>query len=227
VFAHLGPTESTTRWPAVSPLDDVEPVLRALRSLDAGAVALPDDPTPDLSVAWPGSASKHAAVADADAPRLTLSGPRAVDAQTAQDIAIPLTLRNEGSRPVVVRFRPDSLGFDVTRDVSRAGATRQCTWPVLPTAPTADMYTTVPAHGSVDITLDLAAYCDAATFDQPGLLFVTPWLDTRNTSGRSLGLRSVDDLVVAAKRTLVRLQRTSSTEPVDAPVPVDVTPDAH
>jgi hypothetical protein len=219
VVAHLGSAESTARWPAVSPLDDVEPVVRALRSLDAPAVALPDDPTPPLGAAWPHTgAATPTDASQADAAKLTLGGPRAVDAPTAQDIAVPLTLRNEGSRPVTVRFRPDSLGFDVTR----AGVTRQCAWPVPPTPANRELYTTIAPHGSVDITLELSAYCDAATLDQPGLLFVTPWLDTRNSSGNAVGIRSFDDLVVATRKTIVRLQHTSAPESIGAPVPVDV-----
>jgi hypothetical protein len=192
---------------AVAPIDGVEPPVAPLRVVEAAPVALPDDPTPDLPPSWPrADASRR--------PALTLTGPERIDAASTQDIALPLTLRNEGSSPVIVRFRPDTLGFEVRRP----GLTQQCAWPAPSPAPaTRELYEAVPAHGSAQITIVLSAYCPNATFERRGLLAVKPWLDTRNASGKALGLRTFDDLVVATRPTLVRLQQTSTPEPATAP----------
>jgi hypothetical protein len=205
VVARLDPGRLGRSSPnAVGPVEDDTASIGSLRAVEAPPVALPDDPTPELPEAWP-----HAA----PVPRVTLTGPDLVDAVSSQDIVIPLTLRNEGSTPVNVHFRPDALGFDV----SRPGSALQCAWPAPSPSPSRELYETVAAHGSATISIELAAYCPAAVFEHAGLMTVRPWLDTRNTSGRAIGLRTLDDLVAAARPTLVRLQRTSTPQPRAVP----------
>jgi hypothetical protein len=213
VVAHLGGRGNPA---TVAPLDDVQPPVAPLRSLQSQPIALPDDPTPE-----PGATTEpqtDPALPTADSAKLTLGAPLTVDAPTAQDITIPLTLRNEGSSPVIVRFRPDSVGFDV----SRPGMSQRCVWPAVPTSPSRDLYATVPAHGSVDLTIVLTAYCHGDVLAWPGLIAVRPWLDTRFSSGRALGIRSFDGIVIASRPTLVRLQHTSTPVPVTEPALVDI-----
>jgi hypothetical protein len=214
VVAHLGGSGRGTVGPfAVAPIEDVEPVVAPVRTLDAPPVGLPYEPTPALPPSWP-----HAG----PSPKITLSAPETIDAPTAQDIVIPLTLRNEGSSPVVVRFRPDTLGFDV----SRGGMTQPCPWPAISPHPTRELYETVAAHGSIRISLELRAYCASALLERPGLLTVWPWLDTRNASGNAIGIRSVDDLIATDRPTIVRLQHTSAVESRSVPELVDAPPSA-
>jgi hypothetical protein len=112
-----------------------------------------------------------------------------------------VTLRNEGSRAVTVRFRPETLAFDVT---AAAGAT-DCVWPTPPTAPTRELYTTVPSGGSTTLSVLLGAYCGGHVLDNAGLLAVRPRLDTRKASGEAIGVRAFEGLVIATRPTLVRL----------------------
>jgi hypothetical protein len=217
VVAHLGSGGSGARPTAgafaVAPIEDIEPAVAPVRALDAPPVALPYEPTPAFPAWWP-----H----PGPSPKVTLTAPETVDAPTAQDIVIPLTLRNEGSSPVIVRFRPDTLGFDV----SRGGMTQPCAWPTLSPAPTREIFETVAPHGALRISLELKAFCAAAILERPGLLTVWPWLDTRNASGNAIGIRSLDDLVVAGRPTMVRLQHTSAVESRSVPELVDAPPSA-
>jgi hypothetical protein len=118
-------------------------------------------------------------------------------------IEIPVTLRNDGTRAVVVRFRPETLRFDVTTQAR----TEHCVWPALPGAPTRDQFTTVPAKGSTSLSVTLQSYCNGSTFDQPGLYVVVARLDTRAASGSSVGLRTFDGEVKATSPAVVRLHR--------------------
>ena len=201
VVAHLGWPDSGPSGPtAVSPLDDAVSPVGPLHSVDAPPIALPDDPSPELGSSWPHTPSK------ASERPLSLASPATIDAPSAHDIAIPLTLRNEGSSPVTVRFRPDTLGFDVIGP----GMTQRCDWPVLPGAPMPELYATVAPHGSMELTLNLLAYCDDPAFEHAGLYSVRAWLDTRKASGNAIGVRSFDDVVVAHEATLVRVQQTAA-----------------
>jgi hypothetical protein len=217
VVAHLAARDLRDAAPAaVSPLDDVTPAVGPLRSLDTAPIALPDDPTPELDGEWPHT------VPQASDNRLTLTGPETSDALSAHEIAISVTLRNEGSSPVTVRFRPDTLGFDV----SGPGMSQRCDWPVLPTSPTRELYETVAAHGSVDLTLELLAYCDDPAFEQAGIYSVRPWLDTRKASGNSIGLRTFDGTVAGERATLVRVQRSARHEMIAPPAIVAPSTDS-
>jgi hypothetical protein len=213
VVARLG---RAGRGPVVFPVHDkgANPPLTAVLELEAPPVAVPDDPTPPLPAPWPRSPDEGAAGGSSRVrPGLTLSAPDAIDALVAEEVAIPLTLHNEGSSSVVVRFRPDTVGFDV----SRPGIAMRCEWPVLPGAPSRELYAVVPPQGVLELSLMLMSYCPTSMFQHPGLMIVRPWLDTRATSGRLVGVRSFDGLVVAGRTTLVLLERGSAPEPVTDP----------
>jgi len=147
--------------------------------------------------------------ADVGAPRLSLRSERAVDAEAPSDVAISVTLSNDGTRAVIVRFRPETLTFELT---SSAG-TEHCAWPKLPTAATRELFTTLPAKGKTTLVVMLAAYCSGQSFDQGGLLVVRAGLDTRRASGQDVGLTTFDGVVNATSHTLVRLHRGLGAEP--------------
>jgi len=195
VVAHLGWTGRSSRFLEVSAIDGVEPRIAGRPSLDAPPVALPDEPTP--------APAPEARPALADVPRLSLQSAESVDAESASRIEIPVTLRNDGARAVVVRFRPESLRFDL---VKQEGV-EHCAWPSLPGAPLRELFTTVPPNGTSSVTAVLGTYCSAHSFDQAGLFLVLARLDTRGTSGASLGLHTFDGEVSAASPTIVRLHR--------------------
>jgi hypothetical protein len=203
VVARLGWLGKASRFAAVSPIDGVEPRLASRPSVDAPPIVLPDEPTPALTP------SVIAGPADQDPPKLSLRSGESVDADLSSAIEIPVTLRNQGTRAVVLRFRPETLRFDV----SSPGGADHCAWPSLATAPTRDLFTTLAPGATTSLVAVLGQYCDSHTFDNPGLLVVRARLDTRNASGASLGLATFDGEVVALSPTIVRLHRGRSAKP--------------
>jgi hypothetical protein len=204
VVAHLGWTKRGTNAPfELSPIDGVEPQVAPRKALDAPPVALPDEPTPPVV---PAPLRQDAGL---DAPRLSLRSSGAVEAEAPNDIELAVTLSNEGTRPVIVRFRPEAFAFDVT---GPAGA-EHCAWPRLPTAPTRELFTTLASKGTTTLNVMLAAYCSGHSLDQGGLLAVRAQLDTRNASGQGVGLSTFDGVVLATAPTLVRLRRGLAPEP--------------
>ncbi len=208
VTAHLGAADErgarsgpSIVWPALAG----DPAAKPLRTLTAPAIRLPDERVPPPTPASPSPV-------DEATPQLALLSSETVDALTADDVVVPITLRNEGTSPIIVRFRPESLGFDV----GSPGMFEHCAWPSAPTAPTREIFTTLPPKGSEELTVVLSAYC-GHSLDQPGLLTVRPWLDTRNGSGASLGLRTFNGVVIGHKSTLVRLQRAKDPGLAGAP----------
>jgi hypothetical protein len=201
VVAHLGWLGGTPSAPpyAVAAIDGVEPDLAVapLKSLASLPIALPDEPTP------PFDAPPTTGSPPADAPHLVLTGVGAVDALTSEGIDVSVTLRNESSYAVIVRFRPETLGFDVIGPDS----VQACTWPTPPGASLREAFTRIAPQGSASINVLLAAYCSGHALDQPGLYVIRPRLDTRRASGVSVGYRSFDGVVVAATPTIVRLHR--------------------
>jgi hypothetical protein len=210
VVAHLGWLSGRKTDPPfeVSPIDGFEPAVMPLKAVDAPPVGLPDEPS-----AW-----IAAAVApdppSADVPRLSLEGSSAVDAEMTSDISIPVTLRNEGTRAVVVRFRPELLSFDL---IGPAGV-EHCQWPVTPGAAVREAFSLVPAQGSEVLSVTLDSYCTAHGLDQSGLLVVRPRFDGGRSGGASLGLHAFEGQLIASTPTVVRLHRgvVARSSPSDA-----------
>jgi len=203
-------------WPAgnkqrppfvVSPFDGVEPVVAAMKTVDSLPIMLPDEPTP--SPAPPFAPAPD----DPDPARLSLVGPKAVDAASPNGIAVTVTLRNEGKRPVTVRLQPETLSFEV----AGANGVEHCGWPTLPGAPMRELFTTVRPGGSEGLSVTLRDYCSGHALDAPGLLVVRPALDTRHASGASLGLKTFDGEVIATSPTVVRLHQGMVREPLRHP----------
>jgi hypothetical protein len=191
----------------VWPIDGAEGTGAREHAISAPPIGLPDEPVPPAARPTTLSASEDAA------PRLSLTTPDAIDAASFQDLEIPITLKNEASGPVTVRFRPDVVGFDVTAQ----GAFEHCVWPAAPGAPTRETFTTLPPSGTAQLTVTLPSYCGGRILDRSGLLWVRPWLDTRAGSGAAVGLRTFDGLVIASKATLVRLQKGRLPTPLSVP----------
>jgi hypothetical protein len=182
----------------VSAIEGVTPEVAPLKSIDAPPVALPDEPS--VSMVEPAGAESDWS---SDTPRLSIQGPPSLDSFAPGELEVPVTLRNEGARSAVVRFRPEVVGFDV---VGPAGV-EHCMWPTMPAAAMRELFSTLPTKGSETLNLMLQSYCTKQGLDQSGLLVVRPRLDTRNASGEAVGLQSFDGEVIAMTPTLVRLHR--------------------
>jgi hypothetical protein len=210
VVARLGWTAGPKAQPPfeTSPIDGVQPELSPLKSIQGLPVALPDEPT-----AWivPPVTIEHDV--DTDAPRLSLQGPASVDAGWQNDIEIPVTLRNDGDRAAIVRFRPEVLGFDI----AGPNGVEHCVWPVMPAAALREMFTTVAPKASETLSVILGPYCTGNGLDQGGLIVVRPRLDTSHASGATVGLRSFEGQVIAMRPTIVRLHHGSASGPPQRP----------
>ncbi len=182
-------------WPTAGSESQVAP----RRSIVAAAIALPDEPTP---ASLPTDALGAGPPIDADGTKLALRSPRSMDAASPSEIAISVTLRNEGTRAVVTRFRPETLAFEV----AGPGGSDHCDWPVLVSGPIRELFTTVAPRSEVEQTVLLSAYCTTRALDQAGLLVVRPSLDTRAASGVEVGLRTFDGQVIATSSTVIRLR---------------------
>jgi hypothetical protein len=191
----------------VAPIDGLEPAMAPLKSIESEPIALPDEMTPALEA--PASPTSDASL---DTPRLELAAKSTVDAESPENVSIPVTLRNESSQPIVVHFRPETLGFEVER--AGGGGVELCSWPTMRAAPTRELFTTLaPKKGAAELTVMLATYCTGNILDTEGLLVVRPWLDTRVSSGQSVGLRSYDGRIDAKSFTFVRLHRGAVEDP--------------
>ncbi len=206
VVAHLGPSRTgDDSFAAASAIDGVMPQVSDRRVLESPAIRLPDE------------ALKPATTPTditSDAAALSLSAAETVDASTSDLVEIPLTLRNGGSRPLVVRFRPELLRFDLVR----ASAEEHCAWPALPATPLPESFTTLrPKTGTAELTADLDAYCKDRALNDNGLIAVWAKLDTRAGSGQDIGIRSFDGQVVANSPTFVRLHHGRRPRPLTLP----------
>jgi hypothetical protein len=188
---------------AVAAIEGVEPVVASLKSLESPVIALPDEPSlaPPSASSAPAQTPPHGA--ETEAPHLVLAGAASVDAAAAEGIDIPITLRNDGAQPVVVRLRPETLAFDVIGPDS----VQTCAWPTVPSAAMREAFTRIAPGGSATLDVLLSAYCGGHTLDQAGLYVVRPRLDTRRASGEAVGVRSFDGIVLAVTPTVVRLHR--------------------
>jgi hypothetical protein len=209
VTATLGWSGHGARPPLlVSPIEGLESHVGPSKSIKSLPVALPDEPTSTLA-----PPRDEAGPASRDEPTLALESARSVDAASPSDIAIPITLVNKGHRATIVRFRPETLGFEV---VGPKGA-EHCSWAALPSAPTRDLFATLGPGTATTLTIVLSAYCPARALEKSGLYVVRASLDTRKASGAEIGIRSFDGQVIATAPTIVRLRRGSGTEPLVRP----------
>ena len=209
VVGHLGWTGHAAKPPfVIAPLDGVEPAVAALMRLDSSPIALPDEPTPPPIDAWQQRSD------DPDRPKLSLHGQETVDAPSPSQILVTITLRNDGKRPVAVRFRPETLRFYVS---AASGAAERCRWPMLPVAAMPHLFATIRPGDSESLSVRLDAYCVGHLFDQPGLFFVRPELDTRRASGADIALVTFDGLVVSSSLTYVRLRQGVNPVPLVRP----------
>jgi hypothetical protein len=209
VVARLGwPERANGRGPhVVAPIEGVEPEVAALADIASAPVSLPDEPTPMA----PPEPTRTAA--DPDPAHLVLGSSRAVDAQTAENLTLTVTLRNDGKRALRVRFRPETLGFEVT---SSSGV-QHCGWPTVPSAPTRDYFSTLAPGGAESLTVVIGDYCGRAPFERPGLVVLRPNLDTRRASGEAIGLKTFDGVVIAATPSVVRLHQGNGKPRIEHP----------
>jgi hypothetical protein len=176
----------------VTPIDGVDPTFSPRKRLDAPPIVLGDEQFP-----------ARTASEGSEVPRLALEASGTVDADSPDDIAVPVTLRNAGPRPLFVRFRPDTVGFDI---IGPSGLHR-CSWPTLPAAPTPELFVRLLPGARTQMTFAMGAFCGGDSLDQEGLFVVHPWLDTRAAGAQSIGFTAFTGRVEAIAPAFVRLHR--------------------
>jgi hypothetical protein len=209
VVGHLGWMSGQSVRPPfeVESIAGVEPELAPLKEIASPPIGLPDEATPPAYIAPAPRAD------DPDPVTLSLRGPVSVDAPWPNAISVSVALRNAGKRPVMVRFRPETLRFSVIGP----GGVEDCRWPRLPVAAMRDLFTRVPPGGTTELNVLLDAYCADRTFERAGLLVLRPELDTRRASGAEIGLRTFDGRVMATTTTVVRLHQGGKPFPLPQP----------
>jgi hypothetical protein len=196
----------------VSPLEGVEPKVAPRKELTAAAFTLPADaPAPT-----PSDASSPAAGRLPTEPfptRLALSVPAHIESWSPFELSIPVTVKNEGTRPVTFLFRSQTLGFDV---LGPSGAER-CVWPTSPGAPIREMYTVLAPGGRATRSVLLENVCTGNSLDQGGLFIVRPRLDTRGATGGPIGLHTFDGEVLGTGTVVMRLHRGREAQRAEPP----------
>ncbi|WP_437625197.1 hypothetical protein [Sorangium sp. So ce1151] len=159
-----------------------------------------------------GAGSPGEPVVDANAPRLELRSEPWSDAASPRSIVVRVTARNAGKRPMTVAIRPRMLEFHV----AGPNGTTVCEAAPPTDAIPRDMYRTLKAGASVDVSLLLREVCPADTFAREGLYEVTATLHA-NEAGTGLDLDAYTATVTAANATLLRVK--SAPEPFYAAAP--------
>jgi hypothetical protein len=209
VVARLGwPERATGRGPhVVSSIEGVEPEVAPLAAIESAPISLPDEPTPM------GAGEAWRSPDDPDPARLALTSSRAVDAVSPENLAVTVTVHNEGKRTVRLRFRPETLGFEVT---SSTGV-QHCGWPTPPSAPIRDYFTSLAPGGAESLTVLLGDYCGRTPFERSGLVVVRPNLDTRRAGGEPIGLKTFDGVVIASMPSVVRVHQGNGKPRIERP----------
>jgi hypothetical protein len=142
--------------------------------------------------------------------RLTIGLTPRLDAARPNELGATFSVTNTGARASTFLFRPQTLGFDVvgpTGIATRCGSAGE-------SAGIREFFTTLAPKAKTSVAILPTELCPARTFDRAGLYEVRPRLDTRQASGRSVGLHTFDDLVVGPP-SLVRIRQI----PIDGALP--------
>jgi hypothetical protein len=128
-----------------------------------------------------------------------------------------VTVTNHTAATEQFLFRPETLAFEVTGP-SGVGVTDpspivRCAWPGPPPAPIEEAYTRLTPNQSASITVLLSALCPDDTLRHPGLYVIRARLDTRRTSGASIGLRTFAGTVLAPGTTRLRVREWNGPRP--------------
>jgi hypothetical protein len=165
-------------------------------------------PIKEIEAAAPVTLTESVAVTGATSTPPTSGRPLAVTMADALDVAkgneisSTVTLANEGDKPVVLLFRPETLRFNVAGPAGSVacGSVRSVGSPIR------ELFSTLGVKGKSSLSVLLTAICPADTFDEAGIYRVTPVVDTSAASGRPIGLKTWDDVATGQKPMLLRVR---------------------
>jgi len=196
VTARLGWTGTGASPPFVADQIDGGEARSGVKEVSAEPVTVPDELADDED-------------SDGLAEALDITSRPRIDTDTGLHLAVLVTVENTTSRTVRLMLRPETLTFRV----SSPRGVRSCGWTRGPGAPIAEVFTAIPPHGKASTEVLLSSVCPDGTLDAAGLYSVRAGIDTRNASGRSIGLDTFDGRVKAKKASLVRVRRDRAAHP--------------
>jgi hypothetical protein len=139
-----------------------------------------------------------------DAPSgVSLAMPTSMDAARGVELGSSVTLKNGTDRALTLLFRPELVGFTVAGPLGTiecASAAKQVA------APIRELFSSIRPRGRADLGVLVSAVCPPGAFDEAGLYRVMAKLDTRNASGRPLGLSTWDDIATSSSPMLLRVR---------------------
>jgi hypothetical protein len=200
-------TRGRTKPAALAPPFVAAPVGAAVgrvapaKELEAAPVALTEDAN------RPSTGASTSTSASTNGSAVAVTVPEALDVAKGNEISATVSIANEGDKPLVLLFRPETLRFSVA---GPAGSIA-CSSVRSVGSPIRELYSTLGVKGKASLTVLLTAICPADTFDEAGVYRVTPVLDTSSASGRPIGLKTWDD--VATGRTPLLLRVRSQRRP--------------
>ena len=141
--------------------------------------------------------------ADDEAPSpLGLGITETMDAARGVDLSATVTLTNQSDRSVTLLHRSETVLFTV----SGPAGTVSCGFPRIVGSPIRELFTTLAPKGKSQLTVLVNAICPPDTFDEPGIYRVLPRIDTRNASGRRIGLKTWDGAASGTTPMLLRVR---------------------
>lgn len=149
------------------------------------------------------------ASSEADAAKVYLTLPETMDAAKGADLSTTVTLVNDSERPITLLFRPDMVQFSVSGPAGSAscGTARNIG------SPMRELFVTVGSKGRTSLSVLFTAVCDAGTFDSPGLYRISAKLDTTQASGRSIDVKTWDDVAQTKSPLLLRVREARKAAP--------------
>ena len=213
VAAHLGWPEPQKGKPrrapiapfVITPLDGVEPRVAAAKEISAAPSTLPPSLNAGGAAAAPSTPPAIAPSADpAAAPEDTLSlhvAPTG-DSSVGSEVTTTVTITNDGTRAATLLFRMATLSFDVGGPTG----SRRCGDPPNIDSPIRELFTTLAPRARATMSVLLGELCPEGTFDAEGLYTVRPVADTRHASGKSIGLRTFDGLIIGHSPQVMRVR---------------------
>lgn len=197
--------------PAVSPPFAVTPIgasvgkVTAQKEVDADAVVLTDTVTT--------MTSSSSGSSDAEAPKVYLTLPETMDAAKGVGLSTTVTLANDSDRPITLLFRPDMVTFSV----SGPGGSVSCGTTRNVGSPMRELFVTVGSKARTSLSVLFTSTCDAGTFNQPGLYRVSARLDTTQASGRSINVKTWDEIAQSKSPLLLRVREANKAPPPSRP----------
>jgi hypothetical protein len=189
---------------AVTPVGASVGKIASAKAIDADAVVLAET----VSIA-----PTSAAPSDDAASNVTLGVPESMDAARGAELGTTVTLTNGTDRPISLLYRPEMLQFTVS---GPAGSV-SCGLPKTIASPIRELFITVPVKGRTATGVLITTTCPPGTFDEPGIYRVLPRLDTKNASGRSLGMKTWDGLALGKTPLLLRVRSQRKPAPLARP----------